>query len=210
MALIALNDEINEARIAYREVRGRLREDSELFALDGVYNALKSPQRLLIDQAEASVDQRCESLEYMITSLHRVLDLLRTLRRRYSKRTGVGSMQVDCAIKTLEEAPSFQYFHHFTNAVKHTAYVPRGLSNGTLFFGEFAYEDRGKQVHEPRRTAGQIIEAAREVIRLSTSVMSSMSRALDGARTFDPKYSEVCATPILDPNLYAVDVVRED
>jgi hypothetical protein len=37
-----------------------------------------------------------------------------------------------------------------------------------------------------------------------------MSRALEGARTFDPNYSEVCATPIMDPNLYAVDIDRED
>ncbi len=43
MALIALNDEINEARIAYLEVRGRLREDSELFARRSVQRTEVSP-----------------------------------------------------------------------------------------------------------------------------------------------------------------------
>jgi len=211
MALTTINDEINEACNAYLELRGRLRDDSELDALDGVYNALKSPQRLLVYKAESSVDQKCESLEYMITSLHRVLDLMRTLRRSYSKRTGVGNMQVDCAIETIKESPSFLYFHRFTNAVKHTVYVQRGrLPNGTLFFDGFDYKDRGKQIQESLRTADQIIEAAREVIRLSTNAMLTMSRALEGARTFDPKYSEVCATPTVAPNLYEFDADRED
>ena len=210
MALKTLNGEINEARSAYLEVRGYLREDSELNALDGVYNALKSPQRLRIDQAEASVDQKCESIEYMITSLHRVLDLMCRLWKLCSKRTEVESMQVDCAIKTLKEAPNFLYCQHFTNAVKHTVYIRRGLRKGKLFFDGFAYKNRGKQIQQRNMTEDQILEAASDVISLSTNLMRAMSQALKKERTFDSNYSQVCATPIIDPNLNGLGVDRED
>jgi hypothetical protein len=204
MAFSDLNVEIGEAREAHLELRGYLRGDEEFSPLDGAYRSLKSPQLLLVGDQTASVDQQCESLEHMVTSLHRVADLLATLHRRCTRRTLVGSLDVISALQELEESPSFLYFDHFTNAAKHTTYVPRGCLDGVVFIEAFDYRDRNETGREPRRTAAEIIEYAREVIRISTVVMASMSRALDGARTFDYSSAQVCATPVTDPALYSI------
>lgn len=204
MVFADLNVEIGEAREAHIELRGYLRGDEELSPLDGVYRALKSPQLLLVGDRGASVDQQCESLEHMVTSLHRVADLLATLHRRFTRRTLVGSLDVGSALHALQESPSFLYLHHFTNAVKHTTYVHRGCVDGVVFIEAFDYSDRDAAGREPRKTAAEIVENAREVIRLSTRVMKSMSRALQGARTFDHSSAQVCATPVTDPSLYSI------
>jgi hypothetical protein len=204
VALSALDPEIQQARLAYRELRGYLRGDEELGAIDGVFNAIKSPQRLRVDEPEASVDLKLESLENMVASLHRVLDLLSTLGRLCFKRTSALGLSVQPDMNALKCSPSFMYFDHFTNATKHTGYVMRGMVDGVLFFESFSYKDRGQRISEPRKNLCELIEDSREVIALASRVMSSMSRALDGVVAYDPHYAVVSATPITDPSLHSV------
>jgi len=199
MAYSGFNSEIADARAAYLQLRGYLRDDSETSALDGVFNSLKSPLRLRVDEQGASLDQRCESVEYMITSLHRVGDLLTTLQRLMAKRAHVDISEVDSAMATLRKSAGFVYFGHFTNLVKHTIYVRRGQEAGVLYFDAFRYKDRGRNIFEARRTVPEIVDYAREVVGLAANVMKSMSRAVAGSTDFDPSYSEVCATPSPEP-----------
>jgi hypothetical protein len=204
MAFRELDPEIGHARTAYLELRGHLRGEAEFSPLDGVYNALKSPQRLLVGDAHASVDQQCESVDQMVTSLHRVHDLLATLRTRYTKRVGVGHEGVDFAISRLESAPGYRYVDHFTSAVKHHSHIGRGIAGTDVFIDSFAFDDRGDQVEEARRTASEIVDIARAIITDATAILKLMTHALRDASTFDPTYSEVCATPTADPSFYAV------
>jgi len=176
-------------------LRGYLRDGSETSALDGVYNSLKSPLRLRVDEQGASLDQKCESVEYMITSLHRVDDLLTTLHRRMAKRAHVDISEVNSAMATLRKSEGFVYYGHFTNPVKHTIYIRRGEQAGVLYFDKFSYKDRKQNKFEPRRTMPEIVDYAREVVGLATNVMKSMSRSVASFTVFAPCYSEVCATP---------------
>jgi hypothetical protein len=200
MAYSGVDSEIAGARMAYLQLRGYLRGNSETSALDGVFNSLKSPLRLRIDEQGASLDVKCESVEYMITSLHRVGDLLTTLWRRMAKRAYGDNSEVDSAISTLRKSAGFVYFGHFTNPVKHTDYVRRGQEAGVLYFDAFRYKDRGRDIFEARRTVPEIVGYAREVVDIAANVMKSMSRAVAGSTDFDPRYSEVCATPSPEPN----------
>lgn len=197
VAFTGLEREVAEARAAYLALRGYLRDDAELAALDGVFNALKSPIRLLVDR-DLPIDQRFESLADMITSLHRVSDLLSTLVRHIEKRTGAGSPDVHSAIERLQESPSFSYLDHFTNTVKHTRYVSRGERNGLLYIDEFSYNDRGLRIQEDRRTSEDIIGFAQEVMRLGSEAMISISEAIKNVHRFDTIYAQVCATPSPD------------
>lgn len=203
MAFSGLDGEISKAREVYLQLSGYMVDPSERTALDGAYNSLKSPQRLLIEDDAASVDLKCESLEQMVTVLHRVRGLLATLSSRCCRRTGVGNHTLDAAQKALERSPSFGYFDHFTSAVKHTSYIGRGIALDGVYIAEFDYFDRDT-IHEPRRTADEIIAMAREVITLSTSVMQALSPTLEESRTWDPHAACVTATPMYDPNLYVV------
>ena len=191
--------EIADARAAYLQLRGYLRDDSETSALDGVFNSLKSLLRLRVDEQGASLDQKCESVEYMITSLHRVGDLLTTLHRRMAKRAHVDISEVYSAIAILRKSSGFVYFDHFTNPVKHTNYVRRGQEAGVLYLDAVRYKERGREMFEARRTVPEIVDYAREVVGLVANVMKSMSRAVAGSTDFDPSYSEVCATPSPEP-----------
>lgn len=203
MVFSELNPEIEESRSEYLQLRGYLRGDEELLALDGTYNAVKAPQRLLALDDSAPIDQRCESLEYVITSLHRVSDLFAVVYKHSSRRVGVGSYSVDQVLRQLRASPAFLYFDHFTNAVKHTTYVRRGVQDGVLYLDSFSYRDR-ETIAEPRKTAYDIIGYASDVIRHTSKGMRSLRSALEGAVDFDSTHSQVCATPLDDPNLYTV------
>lgn len=194
MTFTGLEREVAEARAAYLALRGYLRDNAELAALDGVFNTLKSPMRLLVDQ-ELSLDQRCESLADMIASLHRVADLLSTLVRHIEKRTSTSSPDVHSAIERLRQSPSFLYLDHFTNTVKHTRYVRRGERNGLLYIDQFSYNDRGLRIHEDRRTSEDIIGYAQEVMFHGSEAMRSISEAIKNVHHFDSIYAQVCATP---------------
>ena len=206
MAFAGLDRELEQARADYLELRGYLRDDAELNALDGVYNAVKSPRRLLVERG-LPLEQRCESLSDMIAGLHRVVDLLSTLRRHLQKRIAFNAATVDLAIETLRRDPAFLYLNHFTNATKHTRYIKRGEKDGMLYIGEFSYKDRDLVVHEDRRKSEDIIGYAQKVICLTSKVMTSMSKAVASVETFDSKFSQVCATPSPEPD---VDLSDED
>ena len=199
MAYLGFDSEIADARAAYLQLRGYLRDDSETSALDGVFNSLKSPLRLRVDEHGASLDQKCESVEYMITSLHRVGDLLATLQRQMAKRAPVDISEVDSAMETLRKSAGFVYYGHFTNPVKHYTYIRRGEQAGVLYFDKFSYKDRKQNKFEPRRTMPEIVDYAHEVVGLAANVMKSMTRAVADSTDFDPSYSEVCATPSPEP-----------
>jgi hypothetical protein len=171
-----------------------LRDEAELNALDGVFNAVKSPLRLHVER-DFSLDQRCESLSDMISGLHRVFDLLSTLFRHLKKRIAFDTETVDLAIETLGRDPAFLYLNHFTNAIKHIRYIKRGEKHGMLYIDEFSYKDRGVVVHEDRRTSEDIIGYAQNVICLTSKVMTSISKAVANVEAFDPAFSAVCATP---------------
>jgi len=129
MAFAGRDREIEQARADYLELRGYLRDEAELNALDGVYNAVKCPRRLLVER-DLSLEQRCESLSDIIAGLHRVVNLLSILRRHLQKRIAFNTATVDLAIGTLGREPAFLYLTHFTNATKHTRYITRGEKDG--------------------------------------------------------------------------------
>ncbi len=194
MVFAGLDRQIAQARADYLELRGYLRDEAELNALDGVFNAVKSPLRLHVER-DFSLDQRCESLSDMISGLHRVFDLLSTLWHHLKKRIVFNTETVDLAIETLERDPAFLYLDHFTNATKHIRYIKRGEKDGMLYMGEFSYKDRDLVVYEDRRTSEDIIEYAEKVICLTSKVMTSISKAVASVEAFDSKFSQVCATP---------------
>ena len=206
MVFAGLDKEIEQARADYLKLRGYLRDEAELNALDGVYNAVKSPRRLLVELG-FSLDQRCESLSDMIAGLHRVVDLLSTLRRQVQKRIAFNTATVDLAIETLRRDTAFLYLNRFTNATKHTRYIKRGEKDGMLYIGEISYKDRDLLVHEDRRTSEDIIVYAQKVICLTSEVMTSMSKAVASVEAFDSNFSQVCATPSPEPE---VDLSDED
>jgi len=206
MVFAGLDKEIEQARADYLKLRGYLRDEAELNALDGVYNAVKSPRRLLVERG-FSLDQRCESLSDMIAGLHRVVDLLSTLRRQVQKRIAFNTATVDLAIETLRRDTAFLYLNRFTNATKHTRYIKRGEKDGMLYIGEISYKDRDLLVHEDRRTSEDIIVYAQKVICLTSEVMTSMSKAVASVEAFDSNFSQVCATPSPEPE---VDLSDED